>query len=786
MFPSDFLTALARKYELSPQQEEVLLLWFGNGKDDREISEKLHVTAEAIRNRKTGIYKKFRIVGAGAKANKLRNWLEKEAKKQNVKVDLQTDDDLELLGSLGYEMRNYYKVDLQTDDDLELLVKQVRQKIADVVIEQCGTMETMRELDMTQPVDLNRIYTDVNILEKISSKDRVKPNEVLPNNKEDFDRWMMGKIEERIAGLEAVKTHRKLMVLGKPGSGKTTFLKYLAISCLNGKFHSELVPIFITLKIYSETKGSPSLEEYILDELQHCKVTKEVAELLLDNGKALILLDGLDEVKDEHDDRVRQDIEAFSIRRLKNRFAITCRIAAEGEAFERFTDVEVADFDNKQIEIFINKWFSRKDQTNVEILLEKLSNNQPIKELAKTPLLLTLICFLFENCSNLPAKRSDLYKEGLEVLMKKWGAKRKVERDHVYTNLSLQSKQDLLGKIALRGFENGEYFFQKEDLQTQIEDIRNLSNSDDSEDMLKAIEYHHGLLVERAKNIYSFSHLTFQEYFTAREIERERHFERLMQHITDPRWKEVFLLVAEILRQSDDFFKLMKECVDRILIHDNNLQAFLTWVEQKTNSVQCNHKNVAVRAFYSSVAFRAIRLGTQKTSLIALLFGIDNSTSKGNLDNSLELDYALAHVLNLSQFPDYIEYTSDNFSLAKTIDYAYGKTIDYAYGLSDHVLQQVLKNDSPHPDEDFRQFCNWWKTNYEQWTKELRQVCIDHRNIGHDWQFTKEQIKLLNQYYEANLLLVECINRSDISEQVREEIESTLLLPVLSIPNAEL
>ena len=200
-------------------------------------------------------------------------------------------------------------------------------------------------------------------------------------------------------------------------------------------------------------------------------------------------------------------------------------------------------------------------------------------------------------------------------------------------------------------------------------------------------------------------------------------------------------------------------------------------MEQKTNSVQCNHKNVAVRAFYSSVAFRVIRLGTQKTSLIALLFGLDNSASKGNLDNSLELDYALAHVLNLSQFPDYIEYRSDDLSLAKTID--------YAYGLSDHVLQQVLKNDCPDPDEDFRQFCNWWKTNYEQWTKELRQVCIDYRNIGHDWQFTKEQIKLLNQYYEANLLLVECMNRSNISEQVREEIESTLLLPVLSIPNIE-
>jgi predicted NACHT family NTPase len=329
MFPINFLTDLARKYELSPTQEKVFLLWWGNGKDDREISEQLHVTAEAIRNRKTGIYKKFSIAGVGAnKANKLRNWLEKEAKKQNVNADL------------------------QSDDDLELLVKQVKQKIADVVIERCGTM---RVLDMTQFVDLDQIYTDVNILEKVSNKDRVKPNEVLPNrNKEAFDRWMMGKIKERIAGLEAVKKHRKLMVLGKPGSGKTTFLKYLAMSCLNGKFHRELVPIFITLKTYSETKGSPSLEEYILDELKHCKVTKEGAELLLDNGKALILLDGLDEVKDEHDDRVRQDIEAFSIRWLKNRFAITCRIATEGKAFERFTDVEVADFDDKQIEIFIN------------------------------------------------------------------------------------------------------------------------------------------------------------------------------------------------------------------------------------------------------------------------------------------------------------------------------------------------------------------------------------------------------------------------------------------------
>jgi predicted NACHT family NTPase len=666
--------------------------------------------------------------------------------------------------------------------ELELLVKEVRQKIADVVMERCGTM---RVLDMTQSVDLDQIYTDVNILEKISSKDRVKPNEVLPNcNREDIDRWMMGKIKERIAGLEAVETHRKLMVLGKPGSGKTTFLKYLAISCLNGQFHSELVPIFITLKTYSETKGSPSLEEYILDELQHRKVTKEEAELLLDNGKALILLDGLDEVKDEHDDRVRQDIETFSIRRLKNRFAITCRIAAEGEAFERFTDVEVADFDDKQMEIFINKWFSGKDQTNVEILLEKLSNNQPVKELAKTPLLLTLICFLFENSSDLPAKRSDLYKEGLEVLMKKWGAKREVERDQVYKNLSLQIKQDMLGQIALRGFENGEYFFQKQDLQRQIECICNLSNSDDSEVILKALEYHHGLLVERARNFYSFSHLSFQEYFTAWEIERKRRFEMLVQKISNSRWREVFYLTGEMLDKPENFLCLMKLQIDEILINSQKLQSFLLWSKQKSDSIQVNYKNNAsIRAFYAYVHFTSLELNCKFTVVdreilasIPLTISRELHFTPVDLSNpAFVLDLALA--LNLRFQADNIIYIDDD-----SIDIT--RPIDIEIDL-DELLQQSLRDLTNQLPINCEVFFDWWENNGNNWINELRELSINHRNIGHDWQFTGDEVDLLYQYYSANLLLVECMNRSNVNNRVREEIESNLLLPISSIPKAE-
>ena len=670
MFSRNFLTDLARKYELSPDQEEVFLLWWGDGKDDREISEQLHVTSEAIRNRKTGIYKKFSIAGAGAnKANKLRNWLETEAKKQNIKADLQPDT-----------------------DDLDLLVQEVKQKIAEDVAYQCGTM---RVLDTTQVLD--QIYTDVNIIKDATGRRRIDYDELINIcTREDVNRFSYGDIEKRVAGLDAVEEFKKLMVWGKPGAGKTTFMKYLAMSCLGGKFHSELIPIFVELRFYAAIEGEPTLQKYIWDEFQKQEVAGEEVKRLLKEGRALILLDGLDEVKKEDDRRVKQDIDQFSRDWLKNRFAITCRIAAREYQFEKFTEVEVADFDNEQIETFVNNWFRERDESKAERLLERLKDNKPVKELATNPLLLTLLCLVFGERNDFPPKRSELYKEGLEVLMKKWDAKRNIEREIIYKHLSPQNKEDMLGQIAFNTFVKGEYFFRQEDLQRQIKDyICNLPEASadpealrlDSEVVLKAIEHHHGLLVERARNIYSFSHLTFQEYFAAKAIERGQQLEILVQNISNPRWKEVFYLTAEMLWRSDDFVKMMKNRIDGMMANDEKLQAFLEWANHKTNSVKFSYKTVAVRAFYA-----------------------------------------------------YVEDLARDLAIAIDMD--------------DDVLRQALQALKSKLPIDREEFSQWWRNHGEEWTKELRQVCIDRRNIGHDWQFTKEQVELLKQYYAANLLLV--------------------------------
>ncbi|MBW4632244.1 MAG: hypothetical protein KME30_10175 [Iphinoe sp. HA4291-MV1] len=115
---------------------------------------------------------------------------------------------------------------------------------------------------------------------------------------------------------------------------------------------------------------------------------------------------------------------------------------------------------------------------------------------------------------------------------------------------------------------------------------------------MKSIEAQHGLLVQRAKGIYSFSHLTFQEYFAAREIVANSAWESLVKHITEKRWREVFLLTAGMMRKADDLVLLMKQKVDGLLAEDEKLQEFLTWVSQKSFSVEISEKTAVDRAFY--------------------------------------------------------------------------------------------------------------------------------------------------------------------------------------------
>ncbi|MEH2120242.1 hypothetical protein [Nostoc sp.] len=111
--------------------------------------------------------------------------------------------------------------------DIDTLVQQVRAQRFDKIQDQCGILQL---LDISDPVAIDDIYIDVNILEEIESLQWLDILELQKFNSEKFDRFGLGEVDlKQILGIRAVETYPKLRVLGKPGVGQTTFLQHLAI-----------------------------------------------------------------------------------------------------------------------------------------------------------------------------------------------------------------------------------------------------------------------------------------------------------------------------------------------------------------------------------------------------------------------------------------------------------------------------------------------------------------------------------------------------------------------------
>ncbi len=716
--------------------------------------------------------------------------------------------------------------------DIDALVQTIRAQVHGDIQSRCGTM---RVLDMEQPIGLGDIYTSVNILEKLSGRRRLGLDELLQDSDlENFDRFSLGQVrQKRVPGLEAIERYDQLMILGKPGAGKTTFMKRLAILCNQGEFQPQRVPVFVTLKDYAETEGKPNLQTYIQHQWNSCGVEAvDALSTALGTGKALVLLDGLDEVYETDHDRVLQDIKTFAHQFRNCQCVITCRIAAREYIFEQFTEVEVADFDKNQIAEFATKWFAVKnDLKKAKTFIQRLKDNESIQELATNPLLLTLLCLVFGEAADFPANRAELYKEGLDVLLKKWDGKRNIERDQVYKKLSLKRKEDLLSQLAFETFERGDYFFKQSTVEQHIiHYIRNLPGANDDDEalqldgeaVLKSIEAQHGLLVERARSIYSFSHLTFQEYFTAQHIVSPTAnlylaLKKLATHITETRYREIFLLAAGMLPEVDILLFLIKRQIDLLMINvstgECKLQEALTRIQETVSTVDTTYKPASIRAFYFALAFNG---DFDLDDSFNLAREIDNSLAHG-LDYSLAPDrsrkvvHGFVHDFNqaalsrdLDQALNFARqnnhYPNPDFDLDieddHHLDIACNLVVRFDIAISEHLAStsssvlkaklRALKANLPNlyaqeffDREDFKQ---WWLANGNTLPKRLQAVMKEHYNIDRDWQFSLAQEKKLQQYYDANKLLVDCLN-SDcyVTKATRQYIEDTLMLPLSEI-----
>jgi predicted NACHT family NTPase len=211
-------------------------------------------------------------------------------------------------------------------------------------------------------------------LEQISSNDFSFSN-WHKNSDDNYTWWNLDRLglgstkQKEVPALETIHKHRKLMVLGKPGSGKTTLLKSLAIACIHKNLEwddPDYIPVFIELRKFVEdaakhkelTHEEFSLCDAIKKLFKQWKVAPEDCKRILEEGRALILLDGLDEIPTSQSDLVTWQIRHFCQDYAKNRFIITCRTQSLQYCFDSFTDVEIANFTRDQVCKFVHDWFT--------------------------------------------------------------------------------------------------------------------------------------------------------------------------------------------------------------------------------------------------------------------------------------------------------------------------------------------------------------------------------------------------------------------------------------------
>ena len=468
---------------------------------------------------------------------------------------------------IGRELIQVITSVLTKDDDAEEAKSVIALYVKTLAVELSGLKlgEVDLSADQTRqtPLQLADIYvpldTTLRISRDMTLAQWLEPGREHPSEESEPDRKT-----RLVTALEAFAQHRELTVLGKPGSGKSTFGAHVLLMLAHawmgegqalGKLganwtYGALLPIRVVLRRFAEqlpAGESPvragDLWEFIGRDFnasgygQSDDILKYVKRIARQHG-ALILLDGLDECgTPARRDRVVKAVDEFKRTAAPAcRFVTTARPYAWPGGPDPARGVYVlADLNDQQIEWFINGWYGAvvtqkwlspaEGQRKIADLI-RARERSDLKPLTQNPLLLTLMAALNTNRGRLPDDRVDLYNESVDLLMTRWnqkvGADKALLDELDIPSLKLSDLREVLEELAFNLHERDVSSAASADIREGplVGAFQKLLKSKDKADVVvDYIEKRAGLLVGQGERDnerhFTFPHRTFREFLAA-------------------------------------------------------------------------------------------------------------------------------------------------------------------------------------------------------------------------------------------------------------------------------
>ncbi|MGX1909551.1 NACHT domain-containing protein [Streptomyces phaeochromogenes] len=379
-------------------------------------------------------------------------------------------------------------------------------------------------------------------------------------------------VEVRVERAEqALAGQRRTLVRGLAGSGKTTLLQWLAVSTARRSLPPELdhladcLPFVLPLRTLVRRGELPAPHDYLTAvgcPRDGAQPTGWADQALID-GRALLLIDGLDEVPQAQRAKTRQWLRELLAAYPQVACLVTTRPSAVPEGWLAdggFTELTVRPMSTRDVAVFVTRWHTAatsnatSDQerahltTLEEALKDTVRSQRDLARLTTTPLLCALVCALHrDRRGHLPHGRMALYEAALSMLMHRRDRERDIEAPEGLSLTEHQSVQ-LLQRLAYWLIRNGQTELDHDTARALVDDalpaMPHIAQQADADAVLTHLLARSGLLRQPTAETIDFVHRTFQDYLGAKAAIEARDIPLLVRHAHDDQWEDVLRMAV--------------------------------------------------------------------------------------------------------------------------------------------------------------------------------------------------------------------------------------------------